>query len=64
MSLLYLYSICNIYRTGTKNKKEGRLWYREGMYVGFVGHLFLSLLKSIIVPLIVPSIITAIGNFK
>ena len=32
------------------------------MYVGFVGHLFLSLLKSIIVPLIVPSIITAIGT--
>ena len=35
---------------------------REAMYVGFIGRLFLSALKSIIIPLIVPSLIIAVGT--
>ena len=35
---------------------------REAMYVGFIGRLFLNALKSIIIPLIVPSLIIAVGT--
>ena len=35
---------------------------REAMYVEYIGKLFLSALKSIIIPLIVPSLIVAIGT--
>ena len=35
---------------------------REAMYIGFIGRLFLSALKSIIIPLIVPSLIIAVGT--
>ena len=35
---------------------------RETMYVGFIGMLFLNALKSIIIPLIVPSLIIAVGT--
>merc|ERR1719186_2242373 len=32
------------------------------MYVGFIGELFLNVLKSLIVPLIIPSLIATIGS--
>ena len=35
---------------------------RDAMYVSFVGKLFLSALKSIIIPLVIPSLIIAIGQ--
>ena len=35
---------------------------REVMYVKFLGTLFLNMLKSIIIPLIIPSLIVAVGS--
>ena len=35
---------------------------REAMYVQFTGNLFLRMLKGIIIPLVIPSLIAAIGN--
>ena len=35
---------------------------RDAMYVSFIGNLFLSMLKSIIIPLIIPSVIASIGS--
>jgi len=35
---------------------------REVMYVKFLGSLFLNMLKSIIIPLIIPSLIVAVGS--
>ena len=35
---------------------------RDAMYVSFIGKLFLSALKSIIIPLVIPSLIIAIGS--
>ena len=43
---------------GTKEK-----WTeREVMYVSYIGELFLRMLKALILPLIVPSLITAVGS--
>ena len=42
--------------------KEEEWSKREAMYVSFVGKLFLSALKSIIIPLVIPSLIIAIGT--
>ena len=35
---------------------------REVMYVTYVGEIFLRMLKALILPLIVPSLITAVGS--
>merc|ERR1712032_1240914 len=35
---------------------------RDAMYVKYVGTLFLSMLKCIIIPLVIPSLISAIGS--
>lgn len=35
---------------------------REAMYVGYIGQLFLNMLKAIIIPLVIPSLISAIGT--
>ena len=35
---------------------------REVMYVKFAGKLFLNMLKAIIIPLIIPSLIVAVGT--
>ena len=35
---------------------------RDAMYVGFLGELFLRMLKALILPLIVSSLISAVGN--
>ena len=32
------------------------------MYVGFIGKLFLRMLKCVIIPLIIPSLIASIGK--
>ena len=37
---------------------------REVMYVSVVGKLFLRMLKALIIPLIVPSLITAVGSLN
>ena len=36
--------------------------HREVMYVAYIGELFLRMLKALILPLIVPSLITAVGS--
>ena len=36
--------------------------FREVMYVSYIGELFLRMLKALILPLIVPSLITAVGS--
>lgn len=35
---------------------------RDAMYVGFLGELFLRMLKALILPLIISSLISAVGN--
>ena len=45
-----------------RTSKEEEWSKREAMYVSFVGKLFLSALKSIIIPLVIPSLIIAIGT--
>jgi len=35
---------------------------REVMYVAYAGELFLRMLKALILPLVVPSLITAVGS--
>ena len=35
---------------------------REAMYVKYIGELFLNMLKCVIIPLVVPSLIAAIGK--
>ncbi len=37
-------------------------YFREVMYVAYIGELFLRMLKALILPLIVPSLITAVGS--
>ena len=37
---------------------------REVMYVGYIGELFLRALKALIIPLIVSSLVSAIGKFS
>lgn len=45
-----------------KNVKDDGWSKREIMYVNYVGELFLRMLKSLILPLIVASLISAIGS--
>lgn len=45
-----------------RNTQNGPWTEREVMYVSYVGDIFLQMLKSLILPLIVASIITAIGG--
>ncbi|KAJ9582699.1 hypothetical protein L9F63_022956, partial [Diploptera punctata] len=45
-----------------RNSREEGWTKREIMYVSYVGDIFLQMLKSLILPLIVASIITAIGG--
>ena len=47
---------------GLKNSREEPWSQREAIYVKFIGELFLNMLKCIIIPLVVPSLIAAIGN--
>ena len=42
--------------------REAKWSHREVMYVKFIGSLFLQMLKAIIIPLIVPSLIVAVGS--
>ena len=47
---------------GLKESREEGWYKREAeLYVGFLGQLFLNMLKCIIIPLVIPSLITAIG---
>ena len=43
---------------------KGHWTEREVMYVSFVGKLFLRMLKAVVIPLIVPSLITAVGSLN
>ena len=61
------YLVLNLYFSGIalglglKGAKD--TWsQRQAMYVEFIGNLFLNMLKGIIIPLVVPSLIAAIGN--
>jgi len=45
-----------------RNSREEKWTQREIVYVGFVGDLFLRMLKMLILPLIVSSMISAVGS--
>ena len=45
-----------------RNSRDGPWTEREIMYVSYAGDIFLQMLKSLILPLIVASIVTAIGG--
>jgi len=49
---------------GLKEAKE--TWTRREikLYVGFIGQLFLNMLKCIIIPLVIPSLVTAVGSMN
>lgn len=48
---------------GVGLKSSQHAWTkREAMYIGYVGELFLRMLKCIIIPLIIPSLIASIGS--
>merc|ERR1712001_570020 len=42
--------------------REERWTEREVVYVSYVGKLFLRMLKALILPLIVPSLVAAVGS--
>jgi hypothetical protein len=42
--------------------REDEYTKREAMYVKFIGSLFLQMLKAIIIPLVIPSLIVAVGT--
>ena len=44
------------------SRDDGKWSKRDAMYVSFIGDLFLSALKSIIIPLVIPSLIIAVGT--
>ena len=44
--------------------KEAWSMREAKLYVGFLGNLFLNMLKCIIIPLVIPSLITAIGSMN
>ena len=45
-----------------KNSSDEPWSSRDAMYVSFIGMLFLNMLKCIMIPLIIPSLIAAIGR--
>ena len=45
-----------------KNSRAGTWSQREIMYINYIGELFLRMLKSLILPLIMSSLISAIGS--
>lgn len=48
-----------------RNSRDEPWTKREAeLYVGFLGNLFLNMLKCIIIPLVIPSLITAIGSMN
>ena len=47
---------------GLKNSSDEPWTARDAMYVKFIGELFLNMLKCVIIPLVVPSLIHAIGE--
>ena len=49
---------------GLKEIKEQWSKREAELYVGFLGNIFLNMLKCIIIPLVIPSLITAIGKEK
>ena len=49
---------------GLKEVKEQWSKREAELYVGFLGNIFLNMLKCIIIPLVIPSLITAIGKEK
>ena len=47
---------------GLKNSRDEPWSRREAMYVRYIGELFLNMLKCVIIPLVVPSLIASIGR--
>jgi len=45
-----------------KNSSDEPWSRRDAMYVSYIGKLFLNMLKCVIIPLIIPSLIAAIGS--
>ena len=45
-----------------KNSSDEPWSKRDAMYVSYVGKLFLNMLKCVIIPLIIPSLIASIGS--
>ena len=44
-----------------KNGSDEPWSKRDAMYVSYIGKLFLNMLKCVIIPLIIPSLIASIG---
>jgi len=49
---------------GLKEAKETWTQREIKLYVGFIGQLFLNMLKCIIIPLVIPSLVTAVGSMN
>jgi len=47
---------------GLKNSTDEPWSQRDAMYVRYIGKLFLNMLKCVIIPLIIPSLIASIGS--
>lgn len=45
-----------------RNTRTEKWTPREIMYIGYIGDLFLRMLKSLILPLIISSLVSAIGS--
>ena len=49
--------------TSNLDLQTGRTWTdRETMYISYIGKLFLRMLKALILPLIIPSLVAAVGS--
>ena len=56
-------SVCTFIILGVcLRQREEQYTKRESMYVQFLGKLFLQMLKAIILPLVIPSLIVAVGT--
>ncbi|XP_023331276.1 excitatory amino acid transporter 3, partial [Eurytemora carolleeae] len=45
-----------------KASREEKWTSREVMYIGYIGQIFLNMLKCVIIPLIIPSLIASVGG--
>ena len=49
---------------GLKSVGDGIWTERQANYIGYPGKIFLNMLKCVIIPLVVPSLIASIGKIK
>ena len=54
--------ICGVILGVALRTRDERWSPREAMYVSYIGKLFLQMLKCVIIPLIIPSLISSVGS--